>query len=89
MFYPNTNTSTNTFALLATNDDDYDKKIITSNITHKQMETAYSKPAIHISKQEAISDTGATGHFFLPGNPVKMYKQLTYLSPSISQRDKN
>ena len=53
------------------------------------METAYSKPAIHISKQEAISDTGATGHFFLPGNPVKMYKQLTYLSPSISQRDKN
>ena len=33
--YPNTNTSTNIFALLATNDDYDDKKIITNNITHK------------------------------------------------------
>ena len=39
-FYPTTNTSTNIFEILATNDDDDSKSIINNNINHKQMETA-------------------------------------------------
>ena len=35
------------------------------------METAYSASVIQIPKQEAISDTGATENFVLPGTPVK------------------
>ena len=88
-FYPTTNTSTNRFLLLATNDDNDNKKIITNSRTHKNMETAFSTPAIQLSKQEAILDTGDTGHFVLPGKPVKMYNHLAHLSPSISQTDQN
>ena len=88
-FYPTTNTSTNRFSLLATNDDNDDKKIITNSRTHKNMETAFSTPAIQLSKQEAILDTGDTGHFVLPGKPVKMYNHLAHLSLSIYQTDQN
>ena len=35
------------------------------------METAYYTSIIKIIKQDAIVDAGSTGHFFLPGTPVK------------------
>ena len=36
------------------------------------METEYSTSIIKITNKEAISDAGATGHFFLPGTPVNI-----------------
>ena len=62
--YPTTHNTTNRFALLETTDDNDNKTIIINNQTNNQMEKSYSTSIMHITKQEDIADSGATGNIF-------------------------
>ena len=72
--YPTTHNTTNRFALIATTDDDDYKTIIINNWTNKKIKTTYFTSILHITKKEAISDAGDTGHFFLLVTQVKNMK---------------
>jgi hypothetical protein len=72
--YPN-HTTNNNESHRQYNDDD-DATVSTSNCSHNNTtpkthhETAFHVTGIHVPSDHAIADTGATGHFVLPGTPV-------------------